>query len=371
MNWIFNRIKIKKDEAGLLFREDELIRILDKGTYRTLFLNPFRRTRVDIVSLRAPWLEHDQVDAVIDSDLLADRAQVIDLKDNQRALVWIDGRFDRVIGPGRYAVWTQLRDVRYEIRDARELRFGHAEQEVIFKTPSASTWLNMFMVEDGQVGVAFKNGAYLETLSPGTYATWNEAGKYKVYNLDIREKVLDVTGQEIMTADKVTLRMNAVVTYRVVDPVKAISQVNDVEQALYRETQLVIRAEVGLRELDRLLGEKDAVAEVTAMALKKRAAEIGIQVRSLGIRDVILPGDMKELLNKVIEAQKVAEANVIKRREETAAMRSQVNTAKLLEQNEILMRMRELEVLEKIAQTSNLQVVLGDEGLRERVLKLL
>jgi regulator of protease activity HflC (stomatin/prohibitin superfamily) len=69
----------------------------------------------------------------------------------------------------------------------------------------------------------------------------------------------------------------------------------------------------------------------------------------VGVRDVILPGDMKDLLNKVMGARKAAEANLIARREETAAMRSQANTAKLLEANSTLMRLRKLEVLEKIA----------------------
>jgi regulator of protease activity HflC (stomatin/prohibitin superfamily) len=94
-------------------------------------------------------------------------------------------------------------------------------------------------------------------------------------------------------------------------------------------------------------------------------------VRTVGIRDIILPGDMKILLNQIMEAQKAAEANVIKRREETAAMRSQANTAKLMEDNEVLMKLRELEVIEKIAQTSNLQVVLGDGSLKARLLKLI
>ena len=218
--------------------------------------------------------------------------------------------------------------------------------------------------------MAFRNGDYLETLQPGKYATWNDAGKYKVYTRDLREKVLDVTGQDIMTKDKVTLRMNAVLIYRVVDPVKAVTVVADPEQALYRDTQLAIRAEVGQRQLDQLLSEKDAVAEATATVLKARAGDFGLEVRSLGIRDIILPGDMKDLLNQVIEAQKAAEANVIKRREETAAMRSQANTAKLLEGSEVLMKLRELEVLEKIAQTTNLSVVVGDESLTDRLVKL-
>jgi hypothetical protein len=89
------------------------------------------------------------------------------------------------------------------------------------------------------------------------------------------------------------------------------------------------------------------------------------------MRDIILPGDMKDMMNKVIEAQKAADANLIMRREETAAMRSQVNTAKLLDNNPTLMRLRELDVLEKIAGNSKLNVVLGEKGLADRVVNLL
>src|SRR5260370_36647746 len=101
------------------------------------------------------------------------------------------------------------------------------------------------------------------------------------------------------------------------------------------------------------------------------AATIGLEVVSVGIRDIILPGEMKDLLNKVTEAKKAAEANLIVRREETAAMRSQANTAKLLQDNPTLMRLRELEVLEKVAATAKLNVVLGDKGLTERIVNVL
>jgi regulator of protease activity HflC (stomatin/prohibitin superfamily) len=104
---------------------------------------------------------------------------------------------------------------------------------------------------------------------------------------------------------------------------------------------------------------------------RQRVGALGLEVLSVGIRDVILPGDMKDLMNKVTEAKKAAEANLIVRREETAAMRSQANTAKVLEGNPTLMRLRELEVLEKVATSGKLNVVLGEKGLAERVVNLL
>ena len=80
---------------------------------------------------------------------------------------------------------------------------------------------------------------------------------------------------------------------------------------------------------------------------------------------------MKDIMNKVIEAKKAADANLIMRREETAAMRSQANTAKLLDNNPTLMRLRELDVLEKVAGNSKLNVVLGEKGLADRIVNLL
>jgi len=180
-----------------------------------------------------------------------------------------------------------------------------------------------------------------------------------------------VPGQEIMTADKVTLRLNAVVTYKVVDALRTVTVSDDVKQAMYRDTQLALRAVIGTRELDRVLGEKDAVAQELEGIVRNRAADLGIEVISFGIRDIILPGDMKDLMNKVTEAKKASEASLITRREETAAMRSQANTAKILESNPTLMRMKELEVLEKVSEKANLNVVLSEQGLADKVVKLL
>lgn len=146
---------------------------------------------------------------------------------------------------------------------------------------------------------------------------------------------------------------------------------NDGKQAVYREAQLALRAVVGTCDLDTLLTGKEKIAKDLEDAVKNRATEFGVEVLSLGIRDVILPGDMKELMNKVIEAKKAADANLIMRREETAAMRSQANTARLLENNPTLMRLRELDVLEKIAGNSRLKVVLGEKGLTDRIVNLL
>ena len=149
---------------------------------------------------------------------------VLDLKDRQRALVWIDGRFSHVLPPGLYAYWTTFREVAVEVIDAQKVRFEHKDLQVIVRSALADRVLDAFAVEQGHVGVLFEDGNYVETVPPGKYAFWKNVAKVALVPVDLRETMLDVGGQEIMTADKVTLRLNAVVTYRVADAHKALER---------------------------------------------------------------------------------------------------------------------------------------------------
>lgn len=363
------RIKIRSYEIGLHFREGEFVGLLGAGKH--WIIDPLNKHVVEIVSQRAPWLVHDKLDMIVRSGQLKDRAVVLDLKDHQRGLVWIEGRFSHLLPPGLHAYWIGCKDVRVEIVDARDVQLKHDDLHVVLKQPHVAALLDVCAVSRHCVGAMFVDGRFVDTLAPGKYAFWKNVAEARVVEFDTRETVADVSGQEIMTADKVTLRMNALVAYRIVDVRKAVTASDDVRQTIYRETQLALRAVIGARELDALLNDKDAVAAELEQAVRRRASELGLEIASVGIRDVILPGEMKDLMNKVMEARKAAEANLIVRREETAAIRSQANTAKLLADNPTLMRLRELEVLEKIAASGELKVVLGEKGLTERITNLL
>lgn len=376
---MFKKIQIRSYEVGLKFRNGEFVGLLDTGN-RIVF-TAFGKTTVRIVSKRDPWLFDEQLDVIVKSGVLAGKAEVIDLKDHERALVWIDGRFNRVLGPGLYAYWNDVRNVRVETVTIDNARLVHNQLAAIVRGGGAVQYLNVCKVERDHVGVWFLDGRYVDQLQPGLYAFWKDAGDARVVEVDMRETQVDVSGQEMLTADKVTLRINAMVTYVVNDARRAVSASEDVRQSIYRETQLALRAAVGSRELDVFLSgqagsDKDALIEELESGIHDRAAVLGLEVVSVGIRDVILPGDMKDLMNKVTEAKKAAEANLIARREETAAMRSQANTAKLLADNPTLMRLRELEVLEKIAGNGKLNIVLSPRsqengGLADRVVNLL
>ena len=242
--FFFKRYKIRSYEMGLLFRDGEFQGLLTTGTH--WFFDPLRKVRVDVVSQRDPWLVHEQLDMIIKSGALKGYAIVLDLKDTERALVWIENRFSHVLPAGQFAYWTCQKQVSVEIIDIRPVRFEHAEFKVIVRSTLANRVLDVCRVS-ATTWACCSSTAATRHAEPGEYAFWKGPADAKVVEVDLRETMVDVGGQEIMTADKVTLRLNAVATYKIVDARKAISQTDDVRQALYRDTQLVLRAAVGAR----------------------------------------------------------------------------------------------------------------------------
>ncbi|MEP3478360.1 MAG: slipin family protein [Fuerstiella sp.] len=357
---IFQRIHIKNFELGLMFKDGDFVGIIEPGRHQFFDFN--NRLSIEVHSQRAPFFQHEQLDVIVKSGALKGRAIVLDLKDDQRALVWVDNRFSHVLAPGLHAYWTGQKDVCTEIVDATDVRLNRSDWKTIVNSPMSAHVLQTEIVPRNHVGLLFFDGQFQETLSTGSYVFWKNITSVAVERVDLREQSIDVSGQDIMTSDKVTLRLNASLNYRVTDARKTISEANQPEQSLYREAQLILRAVIGSIDLDRFLTDKDAIADSIFSGIQPRVERLGYQLLSVGIRDVLLPGDMKDLMNKVTEARKAAEANLISRREETAAMRSQANTAKLLADNPVLMRLKELEVVERVAAAGQLKIVLSDTG---------
>jgi regulator of protease activity HflC (stomatin/prohibitin superfamily) len=184
-------------------------------------------------------------------------------------------------------------------------------------------------------------------------------------------QTLEVGGQEILTKDKVGLRINVTANYQFENVLKAVQAAKDPLDFLYKEIQFGLRAAVGTRTLDALLEDKVAIDHVVFDHVHDKFAELGIQVRGIGVKDIILPGDMKDILGKVVEAEKVAQANVIRRREETNATRSLLNTAKVMENNPVALRLKELEALEKVTEKiGTLSVYGGLDGVLNELVRI-
>ena len=130
---------------------------------------------------------------------------------------------------------------------------------------------------------------------------------------------------------------------------KAYAEVGKPVDCLYRELQFALRSAVGTRSIDAILENKQDIDEMAAEHVRSKMSGFGIEAGSLGVRDIVLPGDMKDILARVVEAEKSAEANVIRRREETTATRSLLNAAMVMEDNPVALQLKELETLERVA----------------------
>ncbi len=356
--------RIRRHERGLRFRHGELVAVLQPGTYRLWSrLVGRKRDTVEVVSTLEPLVTHPQVAEFLATQAFRDAVTVIDLAESQRAIVWKDGRLAAILGPGQYALWNPQRNepvrVRVETYDATEFRFRHERADAVAANPAASRWLESIVVEPWEEALLFRNGALVERLGPGKHLVWKSGAKVTWTSVDLRQQVLEAAGQELLTADKVSIRATLVVNWMVEDPIAAVTKVPSTEHALYRDAQLAMRTVIGARTLDSLLADKNEPSGEIFAALAPTARSYGVTVRGAGLRDLILPGEMREILTKVLVAEKESQANLIRRREETAAARSQANTAKLLADNPGLIRLRELETLETVLKGAKLTLVAG------------
>jgi len=281
---------------------------------------------------------------------------------HERAVLYQDGVPRDFLRPGVHRFWTLDESVKLAVVSVDE-PMPELTDELIAVIPP-SEYVDV-LVHAHQNGLHYVQGRLVGVLEPGRYVLWQHAAKQvEVMCLDMRSTELSIVGQELMTRDKVTLRLSLAVAYAVVDPALMVTTVSDARDAVYMQVQLAARDYVSGVTLDELLGDRDEMTRFLEERSTPKAAAFGVRIDRVGVKDVVLPGDMKILLNRVIEAEKEAAANVILRREETAATRSLANTAKVMADNPVLMRLKELESLKEIAgQIGEVRMVVGSEGL--------
>ncbi|VAW94050.1 Putative stomatin/prohibitin-family membrane protease subunit PA4582 [hydrothermal vent metagenome] len=373
------RIVIAQHERGVYLKDRSIVKILEPGIYRIFDL--LGRVAVEVHNLTVSEFDHPYVDVLVkeNRDLVDKYFQFIELGEYEVGLVYKNGKLSGVLKPGtRQLYWKGLVDVNVEVLNIeQDFSVPKAKVGLIANARMDSipgevvNYVYIAEVSDNHIGLLVVDGEMVKSLKPGLYAYWKFNRNVKVEQVELRMQVMEVQGQEILTKDKVSLRVNLSAQYQITDPVAARSKLVNVADYVYREMQFALRQVVGTRTLDALLGNKDELDKVIFLVVKEKIADFGIEVRSVGVKDVILPGDMKDILNKVVEAEKVAQANVIKRREETAATRSLLNTARLMEDNPTLMRLKELEVLEKVTEkVDKLTVFGGLEGVLKDTIKI-
>ncbi len=347
---------LDQQDQGLVLqpgqRRDQLLRRLDLGRgVKDPALSALHLTRAEVV---------------------ATYFVVADVADNQLGLVFADGKLVDLVGPGHRAFYAKgLREIAVQVIDLAHEVEAPAALVAPLARLNKPTLVAVAEVPADHVGLLTLDGVPERQLKPGRYAFYRAGRRVEVVTLDLRLQALEVTGQEVLTKDRIGIRANVTAVYRIADPAKAVSVAANLRDYLYKELQFALREAVGIRTLEEVLGDKQGINAAVAERLVPTLVEAGLEVPSVGIKDIILPGDVRELMNRVIEAEKTAQANVIKRREETAATRSLLNTAKLMEDNPILLRLKELEALEKVSEkVGNVIVGNGMDGVLEDLVRI-
>ena len=343
-------LTVKDGERALLLRDGRYERVLEPGRHRlldmrgALTVETFPVVRAEFPAERFAVLKAER------PELAAALFTVVETRADEIAIVSLDGRPVHLVGPWQArAYWKVASTVEVERVDvASEPKL--APRHLTLVERARNPYVAETVVENHEAGLLYVEGRLVERLPAGRHAYWTVNRKVEVKRLDLRPQAVEITAQEMLTKDRIALRVTLTALRRIVDPERVASAVADVDQWVYRLVQFAIREAVASRTLDEVLSAKGALDAELRGSVRERLGETGIEVTELGVKDVILPGEIRELVNKVVEAERTAKANLIRRQEETAATRSLLNTAKLMEDNPLLLRLKELESLERLVE---------------------
>ncbi|MDF7773857.1 SPFH domain-containing protein [Sphingomonas sp. AOB5] len=360
---------IAENQRGLLIQDGRIIDVLGPGRHR--ISNWLGRKSVEIVDaiglFNSPWAE---IMEKRHPELAQANFETVQPGEGQVCVVWLGERAAWIVRPGQVIrVWKVFDTVRVDTFDVLERPKLDKRELVAFEKaatvgPATPAVIATISVAEAEAGLVFFDGELVETLSPGRYGYWQIGRKVTAKMLDTRPIPVEVTAQEILTKDRVSLRVTLTSFVQITDVRLAALSTPDHQGHVYKLVQFAVREAVGGRTLDELLNDRESVDAQIVAHVRNQLGDIGVRVAELGIKDVILPGEMRELINKVVEAEKVAQANLIRRREETAATRSLLNTAKLMEDNPTLLRLKELETLERVTEKiGRIDVHTGSQGL--------
>jgi len=356
------RVRINRYEVGLVYRKGAYKRMLKEGVYWL-----WGAETVIVYDVTKPFVPFVELNVYLQDEDLANELEVVEVSDNEIVLRYENGLLKEVLTAGRYAYWKSIVKNEFIRADISKVEITEAIDRATLANKLLAPYVRTYIIENYETALLFVDGKYVKTLQAGVYCWWRNAIPVTIGKADTRQLQLEINGQEILTKDKAALRVNAYAQYKVVDVEKAMLQNKEYERQLYVVFQLALREYIGTLSLDELLERKETIGSFVMDNVSKGAEQLGVAVSGFGIRDIILPGEVKDIMNQVLVAEKKAQANIIMRREETASTRSLLNTAKLMEDNQMLFKLKEMEYVEKIADKINTISVSGNGVLIDQL----
>lgn len=207
--------------------------------------------------------------------------------------------------------------------------------------------LSIKQIDEYERGVLFSFGKYRRTLKPGWKIVLPVIQSYK--KVDIRTKVVDVPEQDAITRDNVSIRINAVVYYKIFDASMAILEVENFYYAVSQLAQTTMRNAVGEVSLDELLSEREKISQKICEIIDKATDPWGIKVENVELKDVSLPEEMKRVIARVAEAEREKQAVITKSVGEIEASNNLAIAANKLKENPVAVHLRTLETINDLS----------------------
>ncbi|MBN2369067.1 MAG: slipin family protein [Vicinamibacteria bacterium] len=212
-------------------------------------------------------------------------------------------------------------------------------------------------VFEHQRSLLYRRGRFERVLAPGRHRLWKPLVHESAVVVDMRLRSVVIGGQEIPTKDQIGIKVSVIAQYQVNDVCAATHMLESYGEFMHHEVQTALRAKIAALTLNEITEAKADLGSELTQAVKAQCAEYGLDIRRLDIRDMILPANIKAATAKIVEAEKAAKAALITAREELAAARAQANTTKLLQENPLILRLKELQTLADLGKTPNNTVV--------------
>ncbi len=197
------------------------------------------------------------------------------------------------------------------------------------------------IIKDTHRGLRYEDGRLASVLEAGRYELpqrgwWGRGPVVEVVLVDVRERELTIKGQEILTSDKVALRVSIITQFQVVDPVAATQRVSSYEDRVYSDVQLAARRSLASMTLEAILTNRNQLSEDILRDVQGAATGYGVEILRADVKDIIFPGNLQDVMNRVLAAQRLAEAQLVEARtkaeKETLEARSRAESQRIAAQ---------------------------------------
>ena len=376
---VINSYTIADHEIGFLFKNSRLNRIFEPGfkvatsiiREAKLEIHDVSKEIQDMYLMKLLWKEHHKK--------LSQYLGYTETSNHQAALIYHDDRLVNFIGPSSFYLWWRALhevtivpiNVMQEYTIDADLLAALRSLKGTDVSKELDRGIRFEYIEPKQVGLLSVDGKFQKKLTPGKYAFWQYIRSIKIINLDLRIQSIELKDQELITVDGVSLSLDLWGNYKIQDPEKAAFELADYREFIQLELQSQLRRFVSQSTLDQVLLQQDALNTTICKNLKDQFSQYGIELIKVGIKKLGLPDSVKAIMNQVVEAQKRAQANEFKRDDQETALRSLKRIAKEMENNPLLLRLKELEAMDQVSRKINsISVTGGLEGVIKDLVKL-